>query len=149
MFRPTGTTTALIEAVRNNILSPGSLLDIGCGSGVVGLTLSKEGMVTGPLHASDLSEDAIKCVEDNAKDLGLDLDARCGSLFEPWKDYFFDYIIDDVAGIAKKIAEISPWYTFAPCDAGEDGANLIVQIIEQAKSPYSPIAQSRERIPKR
>ncbi|MDB4827222.1 methyltransferase [Gammaproteobacteria bacterium] len=141
VFQPTGTTTTLIEAVKNSISSPGSLLDIGCGSGVVGLTLSKEGMVAGPLHASDLSEDAIKCVQDNAKNLGLDLDARCGSLFDPWKDCLFDYIVDDVAGIAKKIAEVSPWYTFAPCDAGEDGAELIVQIIEQAKSHLKPGGQ--------
>ena len=58
VFHPTGTSDEIIKAVSDNIASPGKLLDLGCGSGVVGFALHILGKAEGSLYASDLSNDA-------------------------------------------------------------------------------------------
>ena len=50
VFRPTGTTDVLIDAVVNNIKKSGKLLDLGCGSGVVGMVLYKMGKICSQAH---------------------------------------------------------------------------------------------------
>ena len=39
VFHPTGTSDEIIKAVSVNIVLPGKILDLGCGSGVVGFAL--------------------------------------------------------------------------------------------------------------
>ena len=54
-------------------------------------------------------------------------------LFDPWAGEKFDYIIDDISGVAERIAEISPWFKETACESGEDGTKLVIEAIE--KSP--------------
>jgi precorrin-6B methylase 2 len=133
VFAPTGTTTALVNAVQTCVQSPGKLLDLGCGSGVVGIALSKMGLVEFPLYASDLSRQAVKCIQQNADFHSCSVVAKCGPLFDPWKDETFDYIIDDVSGVAQEIAEISPWFQNVPCESGIDGTSLVIEVLQKAK----------------
>jgi len=138
VFEPTGTTKALIKAVSSYLTLPGKTLDLGCGSGVVGISLYKKGLVKPPLYASDLSQSAVNCLEKNAARYNYPVEARCGSLFRPWEGEKFDYIVDDVAGIAQGIAQCSPWYKGIPCDCGKDGSELIVQILKDAPGYLNP-----------
>ena len=85
--------------------TPGKVLDLGAGSGVVGFALHILGKAEGKLYASDLSNDASLLIETNAKDLGIPVISRHGSIFDPWENESFDYIIDDISGIAEKVAE--------------------------------------------
>lgn len=133
VFVPTETTKALVGAVRGFVSKPGKLLDLGCGTGAVGIALHQMGLVEAPLYASDVSEQAIDCVRKNAALNNCPAVVECGSLFEPWKNEKFDYIVDDVAGISDEVAGISPWYNNVPCEAGIDGASLVVKIIQEAK----------------
>lgn len=133
VFRPTGTSDEIIKAVSSNISTPGKLLDLGCGSGVVGFALHLLGKAANELYASDLSEDAVMQIKENAKQLGISVIARPGSIFEPWNDESFDYIIDDISGIAEHVAEISPWFSETSCRSGEDGSDLVIDAI--TKSP--------------
>ena len=66
VFTPTGTTEAIVEAVLENNNQKKKTLDLGCGCGVIGLSLFKNGLINEPLYASDNSENAIKNVEINA-----------------------------------------------------------------------------------
>jgi len=59
-------------------------------------------------------------------------DVRDGSLFHPWAGHKFDVIVDDISGIAKGVADVSPWFQGVPCDTGEDGVDLVVEIIRRA-----------------
>jgi len=129
VFRPTGTSDEIIKAVSNNINSPGKLLDLGCGSGVVGFALHLLGKATNELFASDLSQDAVMQIEENAKQLKIPVIARSGSIFEPWDTESFDYIIDDISGIAEHVADISPWFSETSCSSGEDGTDLVIEAI--------------------
>ena len=67
VFTPTGTTEAIIEAVLENNNQKKKTLDLGCGCGVIGLSLFNNGLINEPLYASDLSETAIENVIINAK----------------------------------------------------------------------------------
>lgn len=132
VFVPTGTTRVLVEAVCSSVRNPGKLLDLGCGSGAVGLTLHHRGVVESPLYASDVSEKAVDCLRKNAAAFDCPVVAKCGSLFEPWGNEQFDYIVDDVAGIAEDVAQNSPWYNNVPCASGADGTLLVCKIIQEA-----------------
>jgi cyclopropane fatty-acyl-phospholipid synthase-like methyltransferase len=133
VFKPTGTTDVLIDAVVNNIKKSGKLLDLGCGSGVVGMVLYKMGKIDKKLFASDISKNAISQLENNCLSNSVPIDARVGSTFNPWDNMKFDYIVDDVSGISESIAEISPWFDNTSCATGADGTDLIVDVINKSK----------------
>lgn len=134
VFCPTETSRLLIKACKAAKLTPGKLLDLGCGCGYVGIVLARLGLCKSPVFASDISKQAISLAKKNANEMSIDYIAKCGSLFKVWEDERFDVIIDDVAGISDDIARISPWYPpGVDCNAGRDGTKWIVKIIEQSR----------------
>lgn len=138
VFHPTDTSSILIDACGKVITAPKKILDLGCGCGLVGITLSKMGLCKGPVYLSDLSEDAVDLARKNAEKMSVECVAKSGSLFEPWRGEKFDVIVDDVAGVSDDIARISPWYPEGvSCDAGRDGTKWIVQIIQQSREYLS------------
>ena len=118
VFFPTDTSMLIIEACRKVIQQPGKTLDLGCGCGVIGLTLAEWGLCSRPFSASDVSPVAVNLTLENAKVRGIDCIARAGSLFEPWRGETFDCIVDDISGISDDIAQLSPWFpNGVPCGA--------------------------------
>ena len=132
VFTPTGTTSAIVKAASTYIEKPGKLLDLGCGNGVVGIAMYEMGLVEEPLNASDLSKDAVEILKVNAQLYNCSVIAKCGSIFEPWQGEKFDYILNDISGVAKQVAEISPWFNAIPCESGEDGTDLITKMLISA-----------------
>lgn len=132
VFKPTGTTTLLLEAVKQQIDHPGMLLDLGCGIGVVGIALVASGKVKMPLYASDISKLAVDLIKKNAVRNNCEIIARNGKLFDPWHGYHFDYIVDDVSGVAEDIAAISGWFKNISCESGYDGTELTKEVIIQS-----------------
>jgi len=55
-------------------LEPGSLLDVGCGSGVLSIAAAKLGF--GPIHAIDVEATAVEATRRNAAANGVELDVR-------------------------------------------------------------------------
>ena len=132
VFDPNTTTELLINAVREIISEPIKMLDLGCGTGVVGLSLWLEGLINEPVYASDLSEISVSCAQENFKVYKCEVDARCGTLFNPWDGKKFDLIVDDISGISEDIASISPWFGGVPCNTGKDGTDLVFDILNNA-----------------
>ena len=64
VFAPTATTDFLISAVASNIDKVDNLLDLGCGNGIVGITLSKLNKAY-KIYCSDVSNDAVNIAELN------------------------------------------------------------------------------------
>jgi methylase of polypeptide subunit release factors len=127
IFTPTATSQAMIKAVLENIEPKDSLLDLGCGNGIIGGSLA--GYFKN-IYASDISQEAIDFIKQNAPYI----DARQGNLFEPWKGMKFDIIIDDVSGISEEVAKVSSWFEGVPCISGRDGAKLVSQVLREAPS---------------
>lgn len=132
VFIPTATTKLLLDAVLDDVKAPSSILDLGCGTGIVGLVLSERGLVNGQLHASDLSKNAIKAVMQNFSNYKYTVDVREGSTFDPWVGNKYNVIIDDISGIAEKIAKKSNWFNGIPCASGDDGALLTQEVLANA-----------------
>jgi release factor glutamine methyltransferase len=132
VFTPNTTTNLLIQAVKNTISEPATMLDLGCGTGVVGIALHLQNLIKSPIYASDLSKPAVLCSRVNFNRYDCVADVRDGSLFQPWAGHKFDVIVDDISGIAQSVAIVSPWFQGVPCDTGEDGVDLVVEIIRTA-----------------
>ena len=132
VFLPTQTTSLLIQAVATSISGQHTVLDLGCGTGVVGLSLYLQGLVRPPIFASDLSISSVRCCQSNCARYACEADVRIGSLFEPWVEEQFDIIVNDVSGISQEIAVVSPWFQGVPCDTGSNGLALVDSILSSA-----------------
>jgi precorrin-6B methylase 2 len=140
VFYPTSTTNLLLRATRRHAADGvGSVLDLGCGCGIVAIVLRRFVVPGGRVCASDLSPAAVELTRRNAARHGVEIDVRRGSLFEPWEGSRFDLIMDDVAAVAEPIARSSPWYPPAvPSEAGEDGTRWISAVLAAAPDYLEP-----------
>ncbi len=142
VFYPTSTSVLLLRAARRVISAgppPAAVLDLGCGSGIVGVVLATLLAPATRVCASDLSAAAVRLARHNARRNGVELDCRRGSLFEPWAEERFDVIVDDVAGVAEPLARLSGWYPSAvPSDAGDDGTRWVLEVLERAPDVLAP-----------
>ncbi|KAF2955523.1 SAM-dependent methyltransferase [Marinitoga sp. 38H-ov] len=77
------------------------ILDIGCGYGVIGITLKKE-YPNIDIYMSDINKRAVEFTKINAKDNNIFADIRQGYLFEPWENEEFDQIVSNPPIVAGK-----------------------------------------------
>jgi len=84
-------TRALVEAFH---FRPGTLLDIGCGYGAIGIALKKAYPAL-ELFMSDINERAVRYAKVNLKNANMEGTVRQGSLYEPWEGLVFDTIVSN------------------------------------------------------
>ncbi|NUU96365.1 SAM-dependent methyltransferase [Marinitoga sp. 1135] len=77
------------------------ILDIGCGYGVIGITLKKE-YPDIEIYMSDINKRAVEFSKINAKNNNVFADIRQGYLYEPWENEKFDQIISNPPIVAGK-----------------------------------------------
>ncbi len=136
-FVPTDTSRLLIECALKEIAEGDRVLDLGCGSGVVGLVIAQ--LKNLPLvWLSDVHEESRASVELNFRSVGQGCEFRAGDLFEPWNGERFDVIVDDVSGVSEPLANHSRWFQGVPCASGIDGADLVTRVIENAPRFLNP-----------
>lgn len=70
----------------------------------------------------------------------INAEIKQGSLLKPRDGYSFDYIVSDVAVIAKDVSVISPWYKGCINDTGYDGTKHIINIISNPKKYLKKMA---------
>ena len=103
VFQPTATTNFLIEQTLKKIKKPLKVLDLGCGSGVIGIILGKILNFNREIYASDASLNAVKIARKNFKKFKIKNITKHGNLFSPWSGEKFDIIINDVSGVSSAI----------------------------------------------
>ena len=133
IFEPNLTTILLIEAARKIIRKNDKVLDLGCGSGVIGCYLYKNKIIK-HIYGSDISKDAVNCSIYNSKKLTKNYDIRLSNSFSNWKNKQFDLIINDISGISSQINSISKWFKFAPNQSGNDGTKFTINILRDFKN---------------
>lgn len=136
VFAPTSTTRKIAEHMK--IAEGSTVLDLGCGSGPLAILAALRGAKE--VYAVDIMPEACELTRENAERAGVGdkVTALCGNLFEPVQGMKFDVIIDDVSGMAEKVARISPWFPPAIPTGGADGTDLIVQVLDESKQHLTP-----------
>ena len=134
VFKPTETSQCLIKGVIDGESDPiDALLELGCGCGIVGIELNKRLSINN-MFASDISDKAVQNTINNYSNANLSALVKCSSTFEGWPGRLFDVIVDDISGISKHVARISPWFNgISMCD-GDDGTKNTIDVIQQAPS---------------
>ena len=134
VFTPNATTGLLVESTLKILKKKSDILDLGCGTGHVGLTVAKNIKLKNNYFFSDLSKKAVALCKKNAKRNKIKIHARVGSMYKPWEGKKFDLVIESISAIAKKVAVISPWYKNGiPCNCGEDGTQLVNDVLKVTK----------------
>lgn len=138
VFKPTGTSDLLYNAVIKYIKKPSKILDLGCGSGYVGIKISENTKHKCKFFFSDISKTATKLTQKNIIKNKINGSVKNGSLFLPWRGYKFDIIVNDVSGISKSLSNISPWYNKSiPANSGIDGTNLTIKFLDKTSNYLS------------
>jgi precorrin-6B methylase 2 len=123
VFTPTHTTLVMADALEIN--PEDVVIDVGCGSGVLGIVAARLGAAR--IIGCDLSNEAVDLAGENARRLGLSdcSEYHQGHLFRPVADVEADVVIGDVSGIPDAIAEVTPWTS-----GGPTGAELPIEMLE-------------------
>ena len=135
VFSPTTTSRTLADALE---IRPGdTVIDVGCGSGVLAFVAAKLG--ARKVYGCDLSEPAVEMARENARRLGLDdvCEFRHGDLLEPVRDVQASVLIGDVSGIPDALAAVSGWFENVPA-GGPTGAELPRKLLTSIGSTLAP-----------
>ncbi len=127
VFAPSYTSQTIAEALE---IEPGdSVIDVGCGSGVLSFVAARLG--AGRVIGCDLSAEAVEVAGENAKRLGLAdrVEFRAGDLLDPVRGQRANVIIGDVSGIPDEIAQVSGWFPDGRA-GGPTGAELPAAMLE-------------------
>lgn len=112
-----------------------SILDLGCGAGVLGLSLWHEGC---ELVMTDCDPRAVALAQQNSQLLNRPAKILCGSWFEPVEGQYDLIIANPPHGLSSDW-ELFPWsHDLIPrqsVDGGEDGLDAVREILKQA-APY-------------
>ena len=112
-----------------------SVLDLCCGSGIIGITLAKRNNIK--LTSCDLSTDAVALTNDNLEKNEVKAEVYLGNLFEPIKRKKYNLIIsnppyiksEEIEGLQEEVKDHDPLLAL---DGGEDGLSIYREIIAEA-----------------
>lgn len=137
VFEPNLTSDLLIKSIETDYLKKNKkidILDLGCGCGIVGISIYKKfNNKNNKLFFSDISESAINNTRANLLKYNLKGEVKKGNSFEPWSKKKFDLIIDDISAISDRVAPLSSWFENISCKSGIDGSDLTLNILNQSE----------------
>jgi methylase of polypeptide subunit release factors len=141
-FRPNPTTVRFSRTVKIN--DGDVVFDIGTGVGPLAICAAMNGAAS--VHGVDPVPMQCELARMNVAKYGLQnkVSILCGNLFEALeseptsKGLKADVIIGDVSGIANPVARALGWYSEDVPTGGEDGTDVILDLINRARSYLAP-----------
>jgi release factor glutamine methyltransferase len=119
-------------------LEAASVLDLGCGSGVIAITLALE-LPNAAVFASDVSPDAVEVARENAQRLHVAgrIEFGCGDLFTATRGRRFDLVVSNPpyvcrAEIERLAPEVRDYEPRIALDGGEDGLDFYRRLASAA-----------------
>lgn len=118
------------------------VLDVGTGSGCIALSLKQE-RPSWRVTAVDVSEEALAVAAGNASRLGLQVDFRSASLLDGQSPDSLDLIVANLPYIGERERtdlprEVVRYEPGLALFSGEDGTDLILELMRQGKTPLVP-----------
>ena len=135
VFSPTSTSRTLADALE--ISDDDTVVDVGCGSGILAFVAAKLGAKK--VYGVDLSAPAVEAARRNAEMLGLGdvCEFRQGDLLDPVRDVRASVLIGDVSGIPDDLAAASGWFEDVP-SGGPTGAELPTKFLRSIGDVLPP-----------
>src|SRR6266700_4900587 len=135
VFAPSHTSRQVADALE--VRPTDTVIDVGCGSGVLGIVAARLG--AGRVVGCDASPEAVAVAMRNAERLGLAgvTEFRAGNLLEPVRDISAQVMIGDVSGIPDELAHIAGWFPDGRA-GGPTGAELPVAMLESVGDCLAP-----------
>jgi SAM-dependent methyltransferase len=138
VFRPTGTTFVLMSAASQVVKPKDRVLDLGCGSGIVGLELLNRFHNLGGIEMfmSDIAQSAVELTSRNLAETNFSAEIRQGPLLDPWLMDKFDVLVSDVSAVVPEVGLKFGWFSEAPNESGSLGVDLAIEIILRASRHF-------------
>ena len=104
VFEPNLTSFNIIDVFKNyKIKKKIKILDLGSGSGIIGIYIKKKFKNKVEVYFSDYSTKAVKLIKQNIKLNKVKGEVRRSNIFEEWSDKKFDIIINDISAIDERV----------------------------------------------
>lgn len=130
-FRPSTVSALLADALE--IEEGSTVIDAGCGSGVLSIIAAKLGAAK--VYGIDAADRTVEIATANARAHGAAdrIEFFEGDLFDPLPEgVHADVLIGDVSGIPDELARATGWFP-SGLSGGPSGAELPVRMLEEAK----------------
>lgn len=103
-------TISMLRFLKDYNVANSSLLELGCGSGLISVMMAKQGA---EVTASDINPEAIKCTAKNAVANKVEIKTLLSDLFDSIPEQVFDYIVINPPFYRKKPDDINKmaWYS--------------------------------------
>ncbi len=138
---PRPETEYFIEKIIDRVYEPKKIIDVGTGSGCIGLSLAKH-FTDAEAHLTDISLDALSVAGINSKKNKINVNIYESNLLREVRDNDFDLIVANLpyiptADIGALPVEVVHHEPLIALDGGEDGLDYIDQLLKQARYKLS------------
>lgn len=138
---PRPETEHLVEAALQRILPGQKVVDVGCGSGALGVTVALES--NAEVWATDISLDALRVASANAASLRAQVQFAAGDLLQAFAPHSMDAVISnppyvglhEADGLQREVRDFEPHVALF---GGERGTEIYARLVEQARSVLRP-----------